>query len=181
MAADRDEMVPARLCQACSDEFDGGMRDFEVGLREYLGPRIDTGATIEVDSTVRDLDTQPGEAAAPDPSEPPWSVVRAELLAARPPVEHYARCTETIGDLIYEPGIEVRDGDDLPALRMGLACVVSVLAGRVAERGQIAAMRSIGEFFERNWPGRAWFVEIHDAHDGSWTQSYQPYGIPRAR
>jgi hypothetical protein len=108
----------------------------------------------------------------------------------RPPCEHYARCTVTVVDdrpatpakrlleLTVEPGVEVRDGDDLDALWLVLHSLALHIGDVVLRRGWTEAMQLVGVDFEHVWPGRAWFVELHDSA-GRWTQSYQPYGIPR--
>lgn len=98
----------------------------------------------------------------------------------RPPCEEYARCTVTVGELTVEPAIEVRDDDDtLEAMWLTLNSFALHIADLVKHHGWRSAMRSMRADFEYVWPGRAWFVELHDTA-GRWTQSYQPYGVPRS-
>jgi len=101
---------------------------------------------------------------------------------ARPDVEHYVRCSVAVGDLRVEPGLELRAGDDFAELGERLACLahaIGIMVGTTADR--MAACEAFGPTFEQRWPGRAWFVEIHDAKLERWTQSFQPYGVPRSR
>lgn len=102
--------------------------------------------------------------------------------APRPAVEHYARCSVPSGGLVVEPGLELRDGDDIGDLICQLetvAIAIGIMAGAVPDRSAVCTQ--LASVFEERWPGRAWFVEIHDAWFDRWTQSYQPYGIPRSR
>ena len=98
----------------------------------------------------------------------------------RPPIERYVRCSVTRGSWTVEPGIEWRTGDDFAAVsglleRIAEDIALSALGGDPVE----AAMRA-EPTFEAWWPGRAFFVEVHDAA-GRWVQTYQPFGIPRNR
>lgn len=83
--------------------------------------------------------------------------------------------------MVVEPGLELRRGDDLEALTAQLEHLAGGI-GIVAplEPDPARYLESLALLFEELWPGRAWFVEIHDAQLSRWTQSYQPYGIPRA-
>lgn len=104
--------------------------------------------------------------------------------AGRPPVEHYLRCSVCVVDIVVEPGLELRDddsGDDFERMSFELASVAYKIGLRASTGQRVTACSSIAPIFEQRWPGRAWFVEIHDAKLERWTQSYQPYGIPRSR
>jgi hypothetical protein len=102
----------------------------------------------------------------------------------RPPVEHYLRCSVTIGDIVVEPGLELRAEDDDPAIAFMLKCLQSVatsIGKRAIDGPRMKACAAAEMLFEVNWPGRAWFVELHDAKLESWTQTFQPYGVPMNR
>ena len=98
----------------------------------------------------------------------------------RPAVERYARCTLTYGAWTVEPGIEWREGDDFAALTRGLRDLAGAIGLAAAMADPMTAARAAEHRFEATWPGRAFFLEIHD-DAGAWTQIYQPYGIPRTR
>ena len=101
--------------------------------------------------------------------------------ASRPPVEHYLRCSLAVGEFIVEPGLELREGDDCDRVWFELERAAERLGLRAAEAPRSYVSTFAAAVFETWWPGRAWFVEIHDAKLKRWTQSYQPYGIPRNR
>lgn len=97
----------------------------------------------------------------------------------RPPVELYARCTLDLpGGLTVEPGLEWRDGEALDQLSNALLDVVAEASLDVA--GYRDLNTAVRAAIELAWPDRAWFVEIHGS-DGSWTQQFQPFGMPRSR
>ena len=96
----------------------------------------------------------------------------------KPPVERYIRCSVTRGDWTVEPGLEWCDGDDFYSKVGDLKVVADAVAALACEGDPIRAAQRGEGVFARWWPNRAWFLEVH-ATDGSWTQSYQPYGIPR--
>ncbi len=101
-------------------------------------------------------------------------------MPVKHPVEHYARCTVTSrSGLCVEPGIEVRD-ETLESLWLVLNSLALHAADMVERMGWKDALPLIRADFEHIWPGRAWFVEIHDK-EGRGTQSYQPYGVPQRR
>lgn len=99
---------------------------------------------------------------------------------SRPPVEHYARCSVTVGALVIEPGLELRSDDDLESMTNVLAAFAATIgsAAKVTPRMELLAM--LPAMFEAAWPGRAFFVEIHDAKVERWTQTFQAYGLPRS-
>lgn len=82
--------------------------------------------------------------------------------------------------MVVEPGLELRPGDDLDALTERIEHLAGGIGlGAQMEPDRARYLESLAVLFEELWPGRAWFVEIHDAKLSRWTQSYQPYGIPR--
>lgn len=102
----------------------------------------------------------------------------------RPPIEHYLRCSVTVGDFVVEPGLELRDDDSDDGIAFMLRCLESVATavGRRAIDGpRMKACAAARTLFEINWPGRAWFLELHDAKLEHWTQTFQPYGLPMNR
>jgi hypothetical protein len=117
-----------------------------------------------------------GSSAGPGPDA--GAVPTRPDLAFRPGCEDYARCTVTVGALTVEPGIEIRIGDDLESMWVVLRSLALHVADLVRVHGWMPTLELVRLDFEHVWPGRAWFLEIHDTHD-RWTQSYQPYGIPR--
>lgn len=127
------------------------------------------------------IDITSRDAIAPLVIHPEWGDWL--YLDLRSPVEHYIRCSVTVGGVIVEPGLEMREGDDLDRLSGQLAELASAIGAGVPHWGAERALHcaSFGASFGALWPGRAWFVELHDAKLERWTQSYQPYGVPRAR
>src|ERR1044071_2704441 len=97
----------------------------------------------------------------------------------RPPVEHYVRCTVKVGELVIEPGLELREDDDFERLSGALALLARCIGAQAAVTRRAKMCSLFAPVFEAAWPGRAWFVELHDARLARWTQSYQPFGIPR--
>lgn len=96
-----------------------------------------------------------------------------------PPIERYIRCSVTVGNWTVEPGIEWREGDDFNSVTEQLGRIASAIARRAAMTyDPIRASRRHEPMFADAWPGRAFFVEVHDAKFERWTQTYQPYGIP---
>lgn len=101
----------------------------------------------------------------------------------RPPVETYARCSVTRGDLTIEPGVELRPADDagtvvreLREIADGVCRDIEALRGKhphldVAAR--CAARRIRMQFGD----DRAYFVEVY--RGAGWVQIFQPYGVPR--
>jgi len=99
-------------------------------------------------------------------------------------IEHYARCTQTVHGYVIEPGLELRDGDDLDALIVELEAFARWVGAELyaqPARERLDVCRGAADESERRWPGRAFFVEMHDAEFGRWSQTFQPYGLPRAR
>lgn len=103
----------------------------------------------------------------------------------RPPVEHYLRCSVTVGEVVVEPGVELRPDDDSDETHEFMFRVLETVARSIAKRAQSGsrtkALHAAKVLFEINWPGRAWFVELHDAKLERWTQTFQPYGVPMNR
>lgn len=98
------------------------------------------------------------------------------LFSAPSPIERYVRCSVLRGDWIIEPGLEWREGDNFDDLSSRLRCLV---ADMPVNGDPMEAARRSEPTFQAMWPGRAFFVEVHDAHGDRWTQIFQPYGVPR--
>ena len=110
--------------------------------------------------------------------------IDAVLVHARPPVERYVRCSvhraEMHSDWVVEPGIEWREGDDFE----GVAKQLRGIAWRISALGHldpIAAAKEGEAMIADRWPDRAFFIEVHDPAHAVWSQTYQPYGMPRFR
>lgn len=104
---------------------------------------------------------------------------KVEQPPARPPIERYVRCSVTRGAWTVEPGIEWREGDNWDAITGDLEVLACGIASAASTHDE--PMRAVirgEEAFTIRWPDRAFFIEVHAA-DGRWTQTYQPYGIPR--
>lgn len=97
----------------------------------------------------------------------------------RPPIERYVRCSVTVGGLTVEPGIEWREGDNYEVVAGDLAVIGEAIV-RCGGPDPMQAARRGENAIAARWPGRAFFIEIHDTA-GRWTQTYQPYGMPRFR
>ena len=106
--------------------------------------------------------------------------LKREYGADHPPIERYIRCSMTAAGWTVEPGIEWREGDDFDAITRRLQSIALTIAER-SEGNPMAASRHGESMIALRWPGRAYFIEIHDAECLRWTQSYQPYGLPRHR
>jgi hypothetical protein len=105
----------------------------------------------------------------------------ARRAPRRPPVESYVRSSLVFDGWTYEPGIEWREGDDRERLECYLTLVTEGMfvnakpTDTPEERG-----REVGRLIEIAFLGeqRAYFVEVF-APDGTWSQTFQPYGVPR--
>lgn len=114
------------------------------------------------------------------------SVTKDEMLAAfspkRPPVERYARTSFAIDGLTIEPGIEYELGEDSQALSRRLREVAARAVSEIRIPVERIPFDNLAVDIERaitaTWPGRAYFIEIHD-DAGCWTQIFQPFGVPR--
>lgn len=95
-------------------------------------------------------------------------------------IEHYIRCSVTAGKWTVEPGIEFRDGDDEDRMHGCLEPIALSIAESLQTPGErpMAASMASEPWFRGTWPGRAFFIEIHST-DHRWTQTFQPYGVPR--
>lgn len=99
----------------------------------------------------------------------------------RPPIERYVRCSATRGAWTVEPGLEWREGDDFDELTDALRTLADMVAICVERTDDpFEPCRTLENTFAHDWPGRAFFIEVHDT-DGRWTQTYQPYGVPMNR
>lgn len=94
------------------------------------------------------------------------------------PIERYIRCSVTRGSWTVEPGLEWRDGDNFDALCGDLRVIAAAVADLAGVNDAIGAAQRAESVFRRWWPGRAFFVEVHDV-EGRWTQTFQPFGMPR--
>lgn len=100
----------------------------------------------------------------------------------RPPVERYFRCSSTTADFEVDAGIEMRTGDDAELMAAQLSAVALTVARRAQSVADVVrSSEAVAPIFEATWPGRAYFVEIHDARSRAWTQVFQPFGVPRNR
>lgn len=169
-----DDEIDSVTCEHClgmASDFGGAALHRLRQLREHLERRdgaVSAGASAAF------------KAAASPVSPPPTSLLAGAkpAPACRPGCEDYARCTVTVGALTVEPGIELRRGDDLEVMWVVLRSFALHVADLVRDLGWVPALEQVRLDFEHVWPGRAWFLELHDT-DGRWTQSYQPYGVPR--
>lgn len=107
------------------------------------------------------------------------AVYAASNRTHRPPVERYLRCSVTVGGVTVEPGIEWREGDNRTVTLQWLEHIASIIALRSADGDPMEVARSREPQFAALWPGRAWFVEVHNGE--AWTQIFQPFGVPRNR
>lgn len=98
----------------------------------------------------------------------------------RPPIERYVRCSVTVGTWTVEPGVEWREGENCELLAGELETIARQITLLQHHFDPMAASMMGERAFAAQWPGRAFFIEIHDVA-GRWTQTYQPYGMPRFR
>lgn len=103
-------------------------------------------------------------------------IYAANKRTQRPPIERYLRCSVTVGKYTVEPGIEWRDGDDRLAMLAQLDQIAASIARWAASGDPMEVARSRESQFAALWPGRAWFVEVHNGD--AWTQIFQPFGVP---
>lgn len=147
--------------------------------------REDDARASGVQRDVHDMISLPAAAGTPDAGSlesPGGTSLAAATAALRPEVEHYVRCSFTRGEFVVEPGLELRPGDDFDSLTGQLGRCAEWVASQVARgRDRAGAAQWLCAEMEDRWPGRAWFCEIHDAKLERWTQSFQPYGLPRSR
>jgi hypothetical protein len=107
------------------------------------------------------------------------AALAAPPAAGRPPIERYARCSVKGNGWIVEPGIEWREGDCFDPLVFELELIANAVVGVAPLAGPMDAARIAEPMFAARWPGRAYFVEVHDEKFERWTQIFQPYGVPR--
>jgi hypothetical protein len=132
---------------------------------------------------------------APDPTAP---VDYANLRKAsggppyvtsieRPPIERYVLATVDIpGGQIFA-GLAYEEGEALAPMRKALADYAGYAAEVMRKKGDKldedvadALTEATRINVEERWPGRPWFVEIWNEREAL-TQTYAPYGRPRAR
>lgn len=107
-----------------------------------------------------------------------WRWLRKQLGFVRPPRETYVRASRPCerAGWVVEPGVEFRDGDSFEQMRSDLyqCCYTADVNGHYTLVGMAEA---VGYLIELNWPGRAYFVEVHGPE--GWIQIFQPFGVPR--
>lgn len=118
------------------------------------------------------------------PAEPIAGLGPAAAAAAFPvrPVEHYVRTSVGIYGGSVEAGIWYEPGEPTAPLRSKLREVIETAALGVSLRGEgsVRCSARIEQSLGQLWPGRPFFVEIWNEHDGL-TQVYAPCGMPRSR
>ena len=109
--------------------------------------------------------------------------IAAAILIARtervrcPSREVYVRTTINRNGFTFEPGLELRAGDDCEALQTHLRLIChSTMHDYPTSR----SVEAVADGIAKSWPERAYFIEVF-SHDGSWFQVFQPYGLPRNR
>lgn len=100
----------------------------------------------------------------------------------RPPVERYARTSITVDGITFEPGVQYERGEDSQVMSRRLRDLTARAVNSIRIPLERVPFDTIAHDIEieiaMEWPGRAYFVEIHD-DASSWTQIFQPYGVPR--
>lgn len=98
----------------------------------------------------------------------------------RPPREDYVRTTAGYNGFTLEPAVEYRDGDDFRALTYELT-KIAIDAANQSVDDQMHCARWAGERIAKQWPDRAYFIEVWQEGREGFAQIVQPYGFPRNR
>ena len=95
-------------------------------------------------------------------------------------IERYVRCSVDVSGGSVEAGVEYRAAEATGEIRRLLRKLIEVAAGDgpLTEQRVDMITRSLEMAMSCAFQGRAWFVEIWNAHEAL-TQVYAPYGMPR--
>lgn len=98
---------------------------------------------------------------------------------ARPPREKYTRCTVEAHGYTLEPAVEWRPGDDFADVVSALSDIARHVAKiHTATDAEVVSER-MATLIARQWPDRAYFVEVWQDGVAGFAQIFQPFGVPR--
>lgn len=97
----------------------------------------------------------------------------------RPPREDYVRVSVETATGCLEPAVEWRFGDSFEALAERLETLAKHIASRFPDCDTMTRAQLLGDRIAKQWPDRAYFVEVWSVGRRGFAQVFQPFGLPR--